>query len=272
MNRIFLLTIFTALAAVNAAAGVPADSLQAELDSAVVAFNDKRYNDALATFSAVERAGGTSSALCHDIASTHYRLGNMVQAIVYYERALLIDPGNSDARKALAVTRQRAVIDDDAFAGDHYVIATLKQWLLRHRWDTYALLAVVAFLLALLGGGVYVIASAPSWRKAGFFGGIAMAVACVLLNACAIAARDYTAGHRFAIATAAPVTRLNAVPRATADSAQVSLTVKAGTRLLIVDSVNSNVDGAEPHWWYAVEHPRSTTPRAWVSSRDVTRP
>ena len=250
----------------------PADSLQAQLDSALVAYEGKRYNDALASLTAIEREQGTSSQLCYDIASTHYRLGDMPQAIVYYERALMLDPGNDDARHALAITRQRAVIDDDAFAANHYVIATLKRTLLRHSWDSYAMWAVIAFLLALVGAGVYLVANRPALRKAGFFGAIAMVVACVVLNACAWAARDYVSHHRFAIAIAKPVTTLIAVPRATADSAQVALTVKAGTRLLIVDSVNANVDGAEPHWWYAVEHPRSTSPRAWVSQRDVVRP
>lgn len=248
------------------------DSLQAAIDSATVAYNNKRYNDALATLKGVEAAAGTSSELCYDIAGNYYRLGNNVQAIIYYERALLIDPSNDDARRALDITRHRAVIDDDAFASDHYVTATLKRWLLSHRWESYATLGVVAFLLALIGGGVFVAAGSPLWRKVGFFGGIVMLTGCVALNAMAFAARDYTAGHRFAIATAAPVTRLNAVPRATADSAQVALTVKAGTRLLIVDSVNANVDGTAPHWWYAVEHPRSEARRAWVDSRDVVRP
>ena len=250
----------------------PVDSLQAVIDSATVAYNDKRYNDALAALTAVERDGGTSGALCYDIASNYYRLGDNVQAILYYERALLLDPSNDDARHALSITRQRAVIDDDAFAGDHYVIATLKQWILGHRWNSYATLGVFAFLMALAGGALFVAASRPLWRKVGFFGGITMAVMCVALNGMAYFVRDYTAGHRFAIAVAAPVTRLNAVPRATADSTQVCLTVKAGTRLLIVDSVNANVDGATPHWWYAVEHPRSTSRRAWVDQRDVARP
>ncbi len=239
--------------------------IRATLDSVEVDYNNRMYNNALDTLLTIEREG-TSSQLCYNIGANYYRLNNIPLAVTCFERALMLDPSNNDAKDALKITRERASLTDDAFASDHYVIASFKRLMFSHSGDTYAVWAVVTFFLILVGIAVYFVSENVVMRKVGFFAALVSLIMCVLLNVMAAQVHDVTSRHRFAVITATG-TRLNAVPREVTDSSQVVLSLKPGTRVLLVDSVD-----ADTVRWYAIEHPRATVSRAWLPATAVQRP
>ncbi|HUN80907.1 MAG TPA: tetratricopeptide repeat protein [Phycisphaerae bacterium] len=66
----------------------------------------RRYQQALAGFTALANEGVRSSGLYYDIGNTYVHLGDAGRAIVNYRRALRLDPGNEKVRKNLEVARQ----------------------------------------------------------------------------------------------------------------------------------------------------------------------
>lgn len=258
------LSIFLIMAIVGVCAR--ATTVQASLDSAAVLYDRHLYNDALAAMLQVEQQGSSSSALCYNIGATYYRLNNMPLAVTYFERARLLDPGNDDAVQALAITRERGQIADDAFATDHYMIATFKRWMFSHAGDTYATWAVVAFIVMLAAVALFLLSDRVALRKLGFFGALTALVACVALNVMASTVNDVAHHHRFAVISQQGG-KISAAPRAVNDSADVVLTLKPGTRVLLIDSVTT--DSVR---WYAIEHPRATARRGWLPSTAVHRP
>ena len=77
----------------------------ANIDRANQAYKQELYNEALKLYLQEAQQTGVSSALYCNIGDTYYRLKDNVHAVLYYERALLLDSSNSDARFNLEFVR-----------------------------------------------------------------------------------------------------------------------------------------------------------------------
>jgi tetratricopeptide (TPR) repeat protein len=51
-----------------------------------------RFQEALELYQSITRTGETSATLFYNIANTHYRIGQLGEAILNYERALVLEP------------------------------------------------------------------------------------------------------------------------------------------------------------------------------------
>ena len=80
-----------------------ADRLVMEADSAYAAGHHAR---ALNLYDSVNTAF-TSSGLLYNMGNCHYRMGDVAQAILHYERALRLAPGDEDVLANLELTRQQ---------------------------------------------------------------------------------------------------------------------------------------------------------------------
>lgn len=65
------------------------------------------FEGAAAQYEAVLEAGLESAALHYNLGNAHFRLGRLADAVVAYERAARLDPGNDDARANLALVAER---------------------------------------------------------------------------------------------------------------------------------------------------------------------
>ena len=75
-------------------------------DSANEAYASGNWQQALDGYQAIEDAGYQSSDLYFNMGNAHFKAGDNARAILYYERALKLDPGNVDAASNLAVANQ----------------------------------------------------------------------------------------------------------------------------------------------------------------------
>ncbi|HRO99845.1 MAG TPA: tetratricopeptide repeat protein [Flavobacteriales bacterium] len=80
-----------------------ADRLVIEADSAYAA---GEHAHALALYDSVNTAF-TSSGLLYNMGNCHYRMGDVAQAILHYERALRLAPGDVDVLANLELARQQ---------------------------------------------------------------------------------------------------------------------------------------------------------------------
>ncbi|MDE2654507.1 MAG: tetratricopeptide repeat protein [Gemmatimonadota bacterium] len=70
-------------------------------------YQDGDFAGAADSYSAVLEGGFESAAVYYNLANAHVRLGELGEAVLNYERAARLDPGNDDIRANLALVNQR---------------------------------------------------------------------------------------------------------------------------------------------------------------------
>lgn len=70
-------------------------------------YQEGEFAGAIASYRSVAEGGFESAALHYNLGNAHFRLGEIGRAVLNYERALRLDPGNDDIRANLALVNQR---------------------------------------------------------------------------------------------------------------------------------------------------------------------
>ncbi|MBQ3323849.1 MAG: BatD family protein [Muribaculaceae bacterium] len=208
------------------------------------AYGSKDYQKAVELY---ERAAkdGTSSTLYYNLGNAYYRINDRGHAILNYERALKMDPSNSDARYNLEFVREKAQLVDDN--GADFFSSLLGSWVSRVSSNAWAIIAFMSLLLTLAAIATYLIVDSVKLQKLGFFGAIAMAVIMLFALSCSIYMHSRCTSNNYAIILEdkAPV---NKSPRA--GDKDVAFTLPSGSKVEIVDSVLMKGGKSE---WYKIE-------------------
>lgn len=229
------------------------------MDKAAEAYNKELYNQALNAYLQQEKTGEVSADLYYNIANTYYRLKDNPHAILYYERALLLDPGNTDARFNLDFVRSRSQINEESGANILSIwIENLVSSLSSNAW---AVIALLAFLLTLAAVLAYVFLDAVLWRKVGFFGSIIALVVSVLSIWAAMHMHTRAVSHNEAIVMASPAV-LSTSPRIPKDKTEVAFELAQGFKVTIIDRVET-----VGKVWYHVE--TASHQQAWINANDI---
>ena len=253
MKQVIITIIITVLA-------LPLMASNANIEPAHQAYKQELYNEALKLYLQEAEKTGVSSALYCNIGDTYYRLKDNVHAVLYYERALLLDPSNSDARFNLEFVRGKMQLPDDA--GDSWFSNWIDQIVSRLSSNTWAVIAIITFLLFLAGVAAYLFLDSVTMRKIGFFGGAVMIVASILANLAAFRVYHKATGGNGAIVMPESVT-LSTAPREPRDKEEEAFQLQQGTRVEIVDSIADKTQGK----WLQVS--TAGGHKAWINAKDV---
>ncbi|MCF0177645.1 MAG: BatD family protein, partial [Bacteroidales bacterium] len=100
------------------------------------------FQQALEQYIAIEQSGLVSPQLYYNIGNAYYRLGNTARSVLYYERALKLDPSYSDAANNLAIV-QRSVLDKIELLPE-FILST---WVKKLKYSLSSNLWSIIFLL-----------------------------------------------------------------------------------------------------------------------------
>ncbi len=242
-----------------------ATTLTASTAQADSAFLADDFPKALALYEQVITDEGPSSDLYYNIGNTYYRMGQNGRAIANYERALRLDPTNSDARANLEFVNAR-IVDKPSGKGSVFtkIIDTLCSWFTSNTW---AWIGLVLFFIALGGAALYIFAGAVVLRKIGFFGGIVVLVMSISAVIIAwIGMKRMSDAEQAIIVVEA--SQLSTQPRQPRDGSEEAALLHEGTKVEILDSLPSPADTYNP-MWYDVQF--NGDHRAWVSVNDIER-
>ncbi len=249
-----IITIILAVLALPVVAG------NANIERANQAYKQELYNEALKLYLQEASRTGVSSALYCNIGDTYYRLKDNVHAVLYYERALLLDPSNSDARFNLEFVRGKMQLPDDA--GDSWFSNWVDQTVGHLSSDAWAVIAIITFLIFLAGVAVYMFMDNVLMRKIGFFGGAVLLVASILANVAAFHVYHKASGGHGAIVMPESVT-LSTAPREPRDKAEEAFELRQGTRIEIIDSISDKSSGK----WLQVS--TAGGHKAWINAKNI---
>lgn len=144
-------------------------------NAANAAYSEGRWSDAIDGYMMISDLGLESPALYCNTGDAFFKDGNIPMAILYYERALKLDPSYSDARFNLEL--MNSLIQDRIDPVPEFI---LKTWFLKVCYmmdsDSWAVLFIVFVGLTLACLLLFLLSPGIALRRTGFFTGIAVLI------------------------------------------------------------------------------------------------
>ena len=148
---------------------------------------------------------GESAAVYYNLGNAYYKDGQIAPAILNYERALLLQPGDNDIRFNLQMARQRAV--DKIEARGHFF---LSEWFASVRdlagADSWGAIGIVCFILLIFCLIVFFFSKVIRFKKVAFYTGVLLFLVVVFANIFGFSQKNALHEHVEAIVFAPTVT------------------------------------------------------------------
>ena len=183
MRRLFVILVFLFLAAC-----VSATDVNLIITRANKAYTDGLYTNALELYKQVLKEGYESPGLYYNIGNVYYKLNDFTSAILYYEKAKKLSPGNEDIAYNLKVADSKIADKIEPIPEMFY-----RRWyfsLARNfSTDTWAKTGIISFVLTLFFAALYFISRIITIRKLGFW--LAISLFCISSLCFLFAYQDY---------------------------------------------------------------------------------
>jgi tetratricopeptide (TPR) repeat protein len=199
--------------------------------SADEAYRQEHYQEAARQYQQLLKQGGVSADLYYNLGNAYYRMDNITQAVLNYERALLLSPGDEDIRFNLQMARSKT-IDKITPESEMFFVTWYHSCVNLMSVDAWAVLALVSLVLLIVLSLIYLFSN-PVWlRKVGFFGGLLMLLLFLTGNLFAWEQKRVLENRRGAI-----VVKSAAVVKSTPSAGGTDLFIlHEGTKVTITDS------------------------------------
>jgi tetratricopeptide (TPR) repeat protein len=172
-----------------------------EADSAYVR---GEYQQAIKDYEALLKQGA-SADLYYNLGNAYYRTENITRAVLNYERALLLSPGDRDIRFNLQMARSKT-IDKITPEQDMFFVTWYRSLVNLTSVDGWANVALISLAMAIVLALLYLFSERIWLRKVGFFGAIILIAFFLLSNVFAHQQKDLLVHRRGAIVTVPAVT------------------------------------------------------------------
>jgi tetratricopeptide (TPR) repeat protein len=195
-------------------------------------YSESNFREAALVYQRIINAGYHAAGVYYNLGNAYYRSGNIPSAILNYERAALLSPGDEDIMFNLELARTR--VRDR--------IETLPQFFLNRWWQrarnlvstgTWAILSVSFFIMMLAVVSVFLFSSSMLVKKASFWLAVSFLTISLLSFSLGMDQRNYLRNHAAAIVFA-PVVPVKSSPDAY--SADLFL-IHEGTKVRVEESI-----------------------------------
>lgn len=124
---------------------------------------------------------GEAAEVYYNLGNSYYKAGDIAKAILNYERALLLQPGNADVRANLEIARSKT-IDKVVPILEVFFVSWIKSLINSMSIDAWAKLGVVFFILLLGALYLFFFSKQIVWKKTGFIAGLVLLAFVILTN------------------------------------------------------------------------------------------
>ncbi len=219
VKSVIIITLLSVTMGANAITKANADT----------AYVHENYQQAIKDYEELLHTG-VSSELYYNLGNSYYRTDNITKAVLNYERALLLSPGDPDIRFNLQLARSKT-IDKITPESEMFFITWYHSLVNITSVDGWAYVCIVSLVFALVLALLYLFSSKMWIRKTGFFGGMFLLFCFILCNVFAYQQQQQLIHRTGAIITAPSVT-----VKGTPSNAGTDLFVlHEGTKVIISD-------------------------------------
>lgn len=208
------------------------DSLWNNANEAYAAGN---WAEALEGYEMVSSMGLESAALYCNTGDAYYKSGNIPMAILYYERALKLDPSYSDAQYNLELM-DSLIQDRIEPVPEFFAVKWLKDICYIMDSDAWAVAFLVLLALTLALFLMFILAPTPAGRRVGFFTGlVTLLLMTASLSFSVWQKNDYMKADKAIITR--PVTSVKSSP--SSEASKDLFVLHEGTKVTILDQVGN---------------------------------
>lgn len=163
------------------------------------------YEAAANTYEDVIATQGTSADVYYNLGNAYYKQDNIARAILNYERALLLNQGDSDVRANLALARGKTV-DKVIPPSEMFFVSWWRGFANMVSVDFWAVVGVGSFILMLIGVLAYLYSTPLVVRKVGIYGALSLLFVVIISNVAANYQRNSIVKRNTAIIMSSVVT------------------------------------------------------------------
>jgi len=198
-------------------------------------YKQEKYEAAAKAYEAILSKDGVSADIYYNLGNCYYKLENVPQSIINYERALLLDPGDDDIRTNLALARgkttDKVTPPSEMFFVTwwHYVANSMSV----NAWSTFA---IIMFVLMLVGLLVYMFMGELLYRKIGIYSAMVMFVLVIIANFAGYSQNQSIGNHNNAIIIT-PAVSVKSSPN---ESSTDLFVIHEGSKVQILDASMKN--------------------------------
>lgn len=203
-------------------------SLKTEADKA---YQENDFKGAIEKYEAILATGQESADVYYNLGNSYYKDKNIAKAVLNYERALLLSPGDDDIRYNLDMAKSKT-IDKVTPKSEIFIVTwgnSIRDMMSESSWAAFA---VTCFILFLLGTSAYIFGSKIVIKKTGFSLAVVFLVLTIVANMFADSQKDKLVNRTGAIVMQPSVT----VKSTPDDSGTDLFVLHEGTKVYINDN------------------------------------
>ncbi len=192
-----------------------------------------QYNDAIETYNQIKKLDLSASELYYNLANCYYKLNQVAPAIYNYEKALLINPLNDDAKNNL-IFAKRLTIDNIEELPKSLFQKIDKSFVKKLSYNEWAIISVVFSFLSCSLFLLFYFSFTPSKKRLFFVTSMIGFLLLIFSSALTVKEYSFTQNNIEAIVFAENVEIKNA-PILNSDTI---FTLHEGTKVTVLDSVD----------------------------------
>lgn len=194
------------------------------------AYAGGHYQQAIADYEALLKQG-VSADLYYNLGNAYYRTDDITRAVLNYERALLLSPGDADIRFNLQMARSKT-IDKIVPESEMFFVTWYRSLVNLMSVDGWARTALIALALVIVLFLAYLFSERLWLRKVGFFGALLMLLVFLVSNLLAWQQKNELQNRRGAIVIGAAA-NVKSTPAANGTDLFI---LHEGTKVNIIDA------------------------------------
>lgn len=144
-------------------------------------YQENKYAEAIKMYENILATQGESAVVYYNLGNSYFKEKNMAKAVLNYERALLLNPGDADIRFNLDMARSKTV-DQITPATEVFIVTWINSLTNMQSERGWAKIGIVSFICLLVGLALYIFSKRLFVRKIGFIGAVVFLVVTVCAN------------------------------------------------------------------------------------------
>ena len=222
----YIFALFLSLVSLLTQAATPSET-KTLADSA---YAKADYETAIKLYGKLAKQNPTCD-VCYNLGCAYYRIDDMAHSVLWFERALKLDPSNKDVLFNLEMARSKTI--DKIIPQHEFILFTyfrsMTNWFSLRTWTIIGLLSFVLMLVLLL---IFWASDSIFVRKLAFSSAVLLLLISILANVCALQQRNFKQTHTSGIITVPAVT----VKSTPADNGNDLFVLHEGSKVEILDS------------------------------------
>lgn len=188
------------------------------------------YETAVKLYAEVAEQNATAE-VCYNLGCAYYRIDDIAHSILWFERALKLDPSNKDVVFNLELARTKTI--DKILPQHEFILFTyfrsMTNWFSTSAWTTIALSSFFLMLVLLL---VFWASESIFVRKLAFSSAVLLLFVTILANVCGFQQKDFKQTQTGGIITTSAVT----VKSTPAENGNDLFVLHEGSKVEVLDS------------------------------------